>query len=64
MADFLNEIGIEVTSGKFEEEEVLPGILINDGKIVVDESKLLYPSTPRAPYPRTFCVEIDLLIIQ
>ena len=43
MADFLNEIGIEVTSGKFEEEEVLPGILINDGIIVVDESKLLYP---------------------
>jgi hypothetical protein len=43
MADFLNEIGINVVSGTFEEEVILPGILISNGKLIVDESKLLSP---------------------
>jgi len=43
MAEFLNEIGIEVIPGKIKEETFLPGILVKNGKLIVDESKLLYP---------------------
>jgi hypothetical protein len=43
ITDFLNLIGINVTAGKFKEKVVLPGILIKDGKLIVFESKLLYP---------------------
>jgi hypothetical protein len=43
MADFLNEIGITVIPGKFKEETFLPGILIDNGKLIIDEEKLLYP---------------------
>lgn len=43
MADFLNEIGIEVKPGKFDDETFLPGIFVDNGKLIIDESKLLYP---------------------
>lgn len=43
MADFLNKIGIEVIPGKFDDETFLPGILVDSGKLIVDEPKLLYP---------------------
>ena len=43
IADFLTEIGIDVTSDKLEEETFLPGILVDDGKLIIDEEKLLYP---------------------
>lgn len=43
IADFLIEIGLEVQREKLGEETFLPGILIKDGKILVDEEKLLYP---------------------
>ena len=43
IADFLNQIGIEVVPGSFNEEVVLPGIKIDHGRLLVDESKLLYP---------------------
>jgi hypothetical protein len=42
IADFLNQIGINVTAAKFKEKVILPGILIKDGKLLINESKLLY----------------------
>ena len=43
ITDFLNLIGVNVTAGKFREKVILPGILIKDGKLIINESKLLYP---------------------
>jgi hypothetical protein len=43
IAKFLNEIGIEVLSAKLSGETFLPGISVKNGKLVVDEEKLLYP---------------------
>lgn len=43
ITDFLNRIGIIVEAGTFKEEVILPGILIKWGKLIIDESKLLYP---------------------
>jgi carbamoyltransferase len=40
---FLNEIGIETRFEKIERETFLPGILIDKGKLIIDEEKLLYP---------------------
>lgn len=40
---FLNEIGIETRFDKIEGETFLPGILIDKGRLVIDEEKLLYP---------------------
>lgn len=40
---FIRSIGIEVSYDAIEGETFLPGILIKDGGIIVDESKLLYP---------------------
>jgi hypothetical protein len=41
--DFITQIGIEVETAVIEEETFLPGILIKDGKILIDHDKLLYP---------------------
>lgn len=41
---FLDEIGIEVGFRILNDEDCfLPGFLIENGKIIIDESKLLYP---------------------
>ena len=41
--NFLVEIGLEVRTAKIEVETFLPGILIQDGGLTVDESLLKYP---------------------
>lgn len=43
IASFLTEIGIKVEPGVITEETVLPGILVDGVKLIVDETKLLYP---------------------
>ncbi len=43
LATFLIEIGLEVIPTKFNRETFLPGILIKDGKILVDEENLQFP---------------------
>ncbi|HVE55199.1 MAG TPA: hypothetical protein VNB22_00115 [Pyrinomonadaceae bacterium] len=43
IADFLNEIGIPVISTKLDKETFLPGILVKEGKLLVDEEKLAFP---------------------
>ena len=40
---FLVEIGLEVRAETIEEETFLPGILIQDGVILVDEARLTHP---------------------
>jgi hypothetical protein len=41
--DFLTDIGIEVIPLRLEQETFLPGILVEKGKLLVDEEKLTYP---------------------
>lgn len=43
IAGFLREIGLEVFQKKIVGETFLPGILIENGKIFVDEDKLAFP---------------------
>jgi hypothetical protein len=43
IADFLNEIGIEVRPVNLDLPTFLPGILVENGKILADESNLTYP---------------------
>jgi len=43
IADFLIEIGIAVIPAKLDKETFLPGILVKDGKLLVDEEKLAFP---------------------
>jgi hypothetical protein len=43
ISDFLNSIGIEVVSVKLNDECFLPGIVVEKGKLLVDEEKLEYP---------------------
>jgi len=43
ISNFLNAIGIEVAASNFDDETVLPGIKIDNGRLLVDESRLLYP---------------------
>jgi hypothetical protein len=43
IADFLIEIGIEIVSGSITRETFLPGILVVQGKLLIDENKLLWP---------------------
>jgi len=43
IAGFLNEIGIEVVPAQLEQDSFLPGILVLNGKLLVDETKLIYP---------------------
>lgn len=43
LADFLNGIGIETISHRLDGETFLPGIEVNEGRLLVDEASLLYP---------------------
>ena len=43
IADFLLEIGLEIAPSKISSETFLPGIQIENGKLLVDEDKLVYP---------------------
>jgi hypothetical protein len=43
IVDFLNSIGIEVVPTRLGAEAFLPGILVERGRLLVDESKLTYP---------------------
>lgn len=40
---FLEEIGIPVRRVAIEENTFLPGVMISQGTLLVDEEKLLYP---------------------
>lgn len=43
ISEFLKAIGIEVVPARLEGECFLPGIRVENGKLLVDESKLTYP---------------------
>jgi hypothetical protein len=43
IAHFLRRIGIEVVATTLQEETFLPGILVQHGRLLVDETKLTYP---------------------
>jgi hypothetical protein len=43
IADFLNEIGIPTIPAKIFEQTFLPGILVKNGGLLVDEEKLAFP---------------------
>jgi hypothetical protein len=43
IADFLNEIGIRVIPAKLNGQTFLPGVLVKDGKLLIDEEKLAFP---------------------
>src|SRR5579883_3111176 len=43
LADFLNGIGIETVSQPLPDGTFLPGIEIAEGRLLVDEAKLLFP---------------------
>lgn len=43
IANFLIEIGLDVIPAQLEDETFLPGILVQNGKLLVDETKLKYP---------------------
>lgn len=43
IAAFLIEIGIEVLPQEVPQQTFLPGILVSNGRLLVDETKLLYP---------------------
>jgi hypothetical protein len=43
IAGFLNEIGIQIIPAKLDRNTFLPGILVQKGKILVDEEKLAFP---------------------
>lgn len=43
IATFLRSIGLIVEHGTLKEPVVLPGLALKDGRIIVDEARLLYP---------------------
>src|SRR5215216_2041134 len=43
IVNFLIEIGLEVTKAHLQQETFLPGVSVDHGAIVIDESKLPYP---------------------
>ena len=43
IAGFLNAIGIRTVSAEIGEETFLPGILVKDGALLVDEARLAFP---------------------
>jgi len=43
IAQFLNEIGIRTIPAKLDSETFLPGILVKNGALLVDEEKLSFP---------------------
>lgn len=44
IANFLVEVGIEVLPQEIPNKTFLPGILVNHGRLLVDEAKLTYPA--------------------
>lgn len=43
IVDFLTSIGLDIRPGEIDGDTFLPGILIDKGAMMVDESKLKYP---------------------
>jgi len=43
IVNFLIEIGLEVTKAHLQQETFLPGVSVDHGAILIDESKLPYP---------------------
>ena len=43
LANFLESIGLEIVPTTIAKETFLPGILIENGRMLVDEEKLTYP---------------------
>jgi hypothetical protein len=43
IVDFIKEIGIEVMPAQINRPTFLPGILVERGKLFVDDAKLMYP---------------------
>jgi hypothetical protein len=43
IANFLIKIGIEVTRTRLQRQTFLPGVSVDHGVILIDETKLLYP---------------------
>ena len=43
IVDFVTSIGLEVVKRPIEHDTFLPGLLLENGKIIVDYDKLLYP---------------------
>jgi hypothetical protein len=43
IVDFLRAIGIEVVLTSFKEATFLPGILVDKGRLLVDDSRLMFP---------------------
>ncbi len=43
ITDFLTNIGIEIVPAKLSQDTFLPGILVERGRMLVDEEKLTYP---------------------
>ncbi|HSB08869.1 MAG TPA: hypothetical protein VLM38_05120 [Blastocatellia bacterium] len=41
--DFLREIGFDIKTGELSDRTVLPGITVDRGAILIDETTLLYP---------------------
>jgi hypothetical protein len=43
IAEFLTEIGFSIVPAQLEDQTFLPGILVQNGRLLVDEAKLKYP---------------------
>ena len=43
LADFISEIGLDIVSVELSRKTFLPGILVDNGKILADETKLTHP---------------------
>lgn len=43
IAGFLGEVGLEVRAAEFPEPSFLPGVHVDRGRLLVDESRLLHP---------------------
>ena len=43
LVEFISEIGLEIVPASIEVDTFLPGILVEHGKLLVDEPKLTYP---------------------
>jgi hypothetical protein len=43
ITNFVESIGLSVVTRTIEEETFLPGLLLENGKIIIDPDKLLYP---------------------
>ncbi len=43
LADFLTTIGIELVAMRLGSESFLPGIMVKNGRLLVDEDRLTYP---------------------